>query len=111
MEPASRDPNRRVVAVPMPLTWLYVGSWTSLATTSAHDGERNALGGGKHLLRGTAGTLVASSDPEHLIVAAGCQDLIIIHTPTATLVCRAADAESVKDLQRQVAEKFGAGYV
>ena len=111
MEPASRDAKRRVAAVPMPLTWLDVGSWPSFATTCTHDEAGNALGGGKHLLRGTAGSLVASSDPEHLIVAAGCQDLIIIHTPSATLVCRASDAEAVKDLQRQVGEKFGSDYV
>ncbi len=111
MEPASRDPRRRVAAVPMPLSWLDVGSWPSFAATRAHDADGNALGGGLHLLRGTANTLAASSDPGHLIVTAGCRDLIIIHTPEATLVCNAADAEAVKDLQRQVAERFGAKYV
>jgi mannose-1-phosphate guanylyltransferase len=111
MEPASRDPRRRVAAVPMPLTWLDVGSWPSFAATCTRDTAGNALGGGKHLLRECAGTLAASSDPEHLIVAAGCRDLIIIHTPEATLVCRATDAEAVKELQRQVAERFGNRYV
>lgn len=111
MEPASRDPRRRVAAVPMPLTWLDVGSWPSFAATCAHDADGNALGGGLHLLRGTADTLVASGDPKHLIVASGCRGLIIIHTPEATLVCNAADAEAVKELQKQVAERFGAKYV
>ena len=55
----------------------------------------------------SARTLVASSDPNHLIVAAGCEDLIVIHTPEATLVCRAADAEGIKEIHRQVGERFG----
>ena len=55
--------------------------------------------------------LVASSDPKHLIVTVGCQNLMVVHTPEATLVCPADQAESVKEVQRLVAEKFGSGYV
>ena len=57
------------------------------------------------------GTLVASSDPEHLIATIGCEDLIIVHTPDATLVCRADRAEAIKELHRLVAERFGDEYL
>ena len=46
----------------------------------------------------TRGTLAASSDPEHLIAAIGCEDLMIVHTPDATLVCRADRADAIKEL-------------
>jgi hypothetical protein len=36
---------------------------------------------------------------------------VIVHTPTATLVCRKDRAEDVKKLQALAAEKFGADYV
>ena len=50
---------------------------------------------------------MASSDPQHLIATLGCEDLIIVHTPEATLVCRADQAENIKEVHRLVGEKFG----
>jgi mannose-1-phosphate guanylyltransferase len=107
MEPASRDSQVRVAAVPMPLKWLDVGSWPMFAETCRQDGQGNALGADRTLLLETRGTLVASSDPKHLIATIGCDDLIIIHTPDATLVCRKDKAEAIKELHKQVGEKFG----
>ena len=107
MEPASRDPLVKVLAVPMPLKWVDVGSWNAFADTCPRDEHQNALGTPKHLLHRTRRTLVASSDPNHLIATLGCEDLIIIHTPDATLVCRADDAEGIKELHKLVGEKYG----
>lgn len=111
MEPASRDPVVKVLAVPMPLKWVDVGSWNAFAETCPRDAQGNALGAARHLLHRTTGTLVASSDPQHLIATLGCDDLIVVHTPDATLVCRARDAEGIKELHKLVGEKFGAGLV
>jgi len=110
MEPASRDPLVRVAAVPMPLRWLDVGSWPMFGETCAHDSQGNAIGDGRVLALDTRGTLIASSDPRHLIAAIGCDDLIIIHTPDATLVCRKDHAESIRELHRLVGEKFGSQF-
>jgi len=110
MEPASRDREVRVAAVPMPLTWLDVGSWPAFARTCGTDEHGNALAAEKHLLMNTRGTLVASNDPDHLIATIGCEDLIIIHTPHATLVCKAEHAEEIKKLHGEVGERFGERY-
>jgi len=107
MEPASRDPEVCVAAVPMPLSWLDVGSWPMFAETCPHDAQGNAVGAGRSLLLETKGTLVASNDPKHLIATIGCEDLLIIHTPEATLVCRKDCAESIKELHKKVGEQFG----
>jgi len=107
MEPASRDTTVSVAAIPMPLQWLDIGSWSAFAETCPHDAQGNALGAEKHLLHKTARTLVASSDPRHLIATIGCEDMIVIHTPEATLVCRADQAESIKELHRLVGERYG----
>jgi mannose-1-phosphate guanylyltransferase len=107
MEPASRDPLVKVLAVPMPLKWVDVGSWNAFAETCPHDENGNALGAARHLLHQTKRTLMASSDPKHLIATLGCEDLIIVHTPDATLVCRASHAENVKELHKLVGQKFG----
>ena len=58
MEPASRDPKVRVIAVPMPLKWLDVDSWPFFAQTCPRDADGNAIAA-RHLLRRTKNTLVA----------------------------------------------------
>lgn len=111
MEPASRDTSVKVAAVPMPLRWLDVGSWPSFAETCPKDADNNATGGGKSLLLRSSNMAVASNDPNHLVVTVGCKNLIVIHTPEATLICPADQAEAIKEVQKLVAEKFGANYV
>ena len=107
MEPASHDPAVTVAAIPMPLAWLDVGSWPSFAETCPHDEQGNALAAKRTLLLDTHGTLAASNDPGHLIATIGCENLIIVHTPDATLVCRADCADAIKELHAQVASRFG----
>ena len=94
----------------MRLRWLDVGSWPAFAETCPHDADGNALAAQRRLLHETRDCLVASSDPEHLIATIGCRDLVVIHTPNATLVCRADMAEKIKDVQKQVETEFGPRY-
>ncbi|MEN6405157.1 MAG: mannose-1-phosphate guanylyltransferase [Thermoguttaceae bacterium] len=107
MEPASRDASVAVAALSMPLRWRDVGSWPSLAETCPHDEHGNAKAASRTLLVDTRGTLVASSDPNHLIATLGCDDLIVVHTPDATLVCRRDCADAIKELHKKIAADHG----
>ncbi len=117
MEPATReyrvpgDPQFRVAAVPMPLEWLDIGSWPMFAETCPRDERGNALAAQRHVLVDSQRTLVASSDPQHLIATIGCEDMLIIHTPDATLVCRADRAEEIKKVYGLVGKRFGEEYL
>ena len=111
MEPASRDPAFEVAAIPMPLDWLDIGSWPMFATTCEHDEQDNAVAAERPILVDTARSLVVSSDPKHVIAAIGCDDLLIVHTPDATLVCRADRAEDIKKVHAIVGQRFGAEYL
>ena len=106
MEPASQDASLEVLAVPMPLSWLDVGSWPAFASTCRKDGNGNALAAGHHVLLDSRNTLVASDDPEHLVATIGVEDLVIVHTADATLVCRAGRAESIKELHDTIRQQF-----
>lgn len=100
MEPASRDQNVSVCTVLMDLDWLDVGSWPSYGETLKPDARGNRLGGvlspdHAHLLD-CQNTLAVSSDPNHTIALLGCNDLIVVHTPDATLVMPRDFAEQLK---------------
>ncbi|MFW6039403.1 MAG: mannose-1-phosphate guanylyltransferase [bacterium] len=110
MEPATGeqagDGEVEVVAVPLAVRWLDVGSWPSFAQTRASDEAGNCAAGCHTLMLDTRNTLAASSHDGHLIAAIGVEDLIVIHTPRATLVCRADQAERIKELHKQLGEDW-----
>ena len=109
MEPASADADFTVAAVPMPLNWLDVGSWPSFGDTLTPDDAGHRASGGKALHLNSTNVLTVNDQPGHLITTIGCDDLIVIHTKNATLVCRADQAEAIKKLHGLVGEQAGAG--
>jgi mannose-1-phosphate guanylyltransferase len=91
-----------VATVAMPVKWLDVGSWPAFAETLPADANGNRAATAKTQHLASHNLLAVSEDPKHLIATINCQDLIIIHTPNATLVCPAADAERIKQLVADV---------
>jgi mannose-1-phosphate guanylyltransferase len=61
------------------------------------------------LLRATNNILISEDD--HLVAAFGVDDLVIVHSADATLVCRRHDAERLKDLVAAIREQHGERYV
>jgi len=87
---------REVVVVEAPFQWDDVGSWLSLARLRGTDTEGNTIVG-RHLGIQTRDTIVQGSD-DHLIVTVGLSDLLVVHTPHATLVANKQDEESVRQV-------------
>jgi mannose-1-phosphate guanylyltransferase len=106
MEPASLDPAFTVAALPLSARWLDVGSWPAYGDALGRDDDGNAVGAERAVLHASRGNVVASSDPDHLVALVGCEGLVVVHTPTATLVMPAADAQRVKELHAEVARCF-----
>jgi mannose-1-phosphate guanylyltransferase len=111
MEKASRDPMVKVAAVPMALSWKDIGSWAAFAETCPEDKAGNRFAAEKHLLLESKGTLVVSSDAQHLVAALGCEDLVIVHTHNATLVCRKDKTDDLRELYIRASAIFGPEYV
>lgn len=111
MEPASRDPVMQVATVPMRLQWVDIGSWPAFASTCSHDERGNAIATERNVMLDCRDTLVVSNDPRHLVAAVGCDNLLIVHTPDATLVCRADSAEDIKKVHAIVRDHYGSQYL
>ncbi len=97
MEPASADPAYSICVVPLPISWLDIGSWPAFAGTLEPDAAGNRTNARAVHIDSRAVTCV-SDDPSHVIATIGCEGLVIVRTRDATLVCPAALAERVKEM-------------
>ena len=104
MEPASTSPDFVVAAVPLAARWLDVGSWPAYGTAVGADPAGNAVAA-RALVADSRDCTVASSDPDHLVALIGCEGLVVVHTPGATLVVPRDQAQRVKELHALVAEQ------
>lgn len=93
--------SRHVWVVPADFSWDDVGSWNSLGFLHGTDTSGNVVLG-SHLGLDTAGSIVVG-EADHLVATAGVKDLIIVHTPDATLVCHKTQAQAVRKIVAQLA--------
>ena len=80
-----------------------IGTWANLSSALCpKDAEGNIIQG---LSKGidTYDSIIFSQD-QHLIATLGLRDLIVVHTPDATLVCKKDKAQDIKKLT-QILEK------
>ena len=100
----------RVLVVEMACQWTDVGSWTALEAVLDTDDEGNVVAAPRVVNLGSHGTIVVSQD-DHLIATIGLDDLIVVRSPEATLICSKRDAQRLKELVANLREKYGEQYL
>ena len=90
---------KHVFVVEADYSWDDVGTWVSVAHHHPTDSKGNTIIG-PHLGIDTDHCIILS-DKDHLVATIGVDDLVIIHTPDATLV---ADRDRAADVKKLVAE-------
>jgi len=94
-----------VAVVEAPFDWDDVGSWRSLERLRPVDTDGNTLDAPKCLALDTRGSIVRTTEPDHVVVTVGVEDLIVIATPDATLVASKHDEEAVRKITKLLAER------
>jgi mannose-1-phosphate guanylyltransferase len=79
-----------------------LGGWQSLARIVGQNESENAIVG-KHLGLNTSGAIVRTSD-DHLVVTLGLKDVIVVHTPNATLVADKHSEEQIRQVVKKLEE-------
>ncbi len=97
---AVMEKARDVAVVEATFDWDDVGSWTALERHHARDKAGNTLLG-KTLMLDSEDCIV-SGDADHLVAAVGLEDVIIVHTKDATLVCPKDRANDVKAIVQEL---------
>ena len=85
-----------VVVIEAPFQWDDVGSWLSLARLNGADLEGNTVDG-PFCGVDTQGCIIRTTN-DHLVATLGLRNLIIVHTPDATLVADAAQSERIREV-------------
>ena len=80
------------------LGWNDVGSWDSLFDVLKPDEFGNVLINTKHIGFETSHSLICSTNRDRLIVTLGMENVIIVDSGDAVLICPRGDSQKVKEL-------------
>ncbi len=99
----------RVLVVEMDCKWVDLGSWTALEAITEPDADGNVIAAPRTVTKDAHNNVLVSED-DHLIAAFGVEDLVVVHAPDATLICRKQNAQALKELVGNVGERYGRDY-
>jgi len=103
------EKSDRVETIPATFEWDDVGSWLAVDRLNPRDAKGNIVRG-RHIGIDTHQCIVMGSD-HHVIATVGLEDLIIVCTPDATLICPKSRAEEVKKIVEGLAASGGEAYL
>ena len=100
---------RDVAVIPAEFGWNDIGSWATLLDILEGDEQGNVTRHAQHLGVDTRNTLVFGS--ERLVATIGLQEMIIIDTDDAILVCPKDRAQDVKKIVDELKQQGRAEYL
>jgi mannose-1-phosphate guanylyltransferase len=100
---------KNVAVIEAPFDWDDLGSWRSLARLAGSDRFDNTVVG-RHLGLNTSGSIVRTDDG-HLVVTVGLKDMLVVHTPEATLVANKHDEEAIREIVKQLEARGWSEYL
>jgi mannose-1-phosphate guanylyltransferase len=94
------EKSDNVVVLPASFDWDDVGAWPAVAKHHHQDAYGN-VARGRIVIEQGKGNILFSQD-DHLLAVVGADNLIVVHTPDATLVCPKERAPEIKALLKRV---------
>lgn len=93
-----------VIVIEAPFAWDDLGGWSAVARQRGVDAAGNTVVG-RHLGIESVRTIVHAVG-DHLVVTMGLEDMLVVHTPDATLVADRSREEAVRQVVAEL-EKRG----
>ncbi|MGH3716272.1 MAG: sugar phosphate nucleotidyltransferase [Micromonosporaceae bacterium] len=98
MEPAAADGH--VLAVPADMGWTDIGDWSTLGHVTANDAANSLLGDPGLITTSDSTECVIAAHSRRPVIVHGLQDVIVIDTTDALLICHRNQAQHVGRLAR-----------
>jgi mannose-1-phosphate guanylyltransferase len=98
-----------VAVIEAPFEWDDLGGWQALARQAGADADGNTIAA-RHIGLNTRASIIRGDD-DHLIVTLGVTDLIVVHTPSATLVASKHDEEHIRKIVKELEDRGWSEYL
>lgn len=97
--------TRAVILPAAGMGWNDIGSWEALFDVLPKDAKGNIKIDAQHIGLDTTESLLCSENPGRLVVTIGLENMIIVDTADALLICPRNDAQRVRELVNILKEK------
>jgi len=104
---ALMESSKRVAVVPADMGWTDIGSWSAVSQLTTADEQGNACTSEAVFIKST-NTYVHGDG--RVVATVGTNNLIIVDTPDALLVCDAAQVQDVRDVVSQLKARHHPAY-
>jgi mannose-1-phosphate guanylyltransferase len=104
---AVMEKAENVSAIKLDCRWLDMGSFPALADIISPDENNNTVISEMNELLDCKNNIIVTEDAGHLIAAIGLEDMVVAHSPDATLVCRIDQADRLKELLELLQQHAG----
>ena len=107
---AVMEKAKEVRAIKLDCRWLDMGAFTALADFVDSDENGNIVVAGQSQLLDCKDNIIVSEDHGHMFAAIGLVNIVVAHSPDATLICPVDQTERLKELleliEKNAGEKF-----
>ncbi len=97
----------RVYAIKLDCRWLDMGSFAALADIISSDKDNNIVVAGTSELLDCKNSIIVTEEKGHLIAAIGLENMVVAHSPDATLVCYIDQTQRLKELLELIKQHAG----
>lgn len=101
----------KVRAIKLDCKWLDMGSFAALADIIISDSSNNIVVAGTSQILDCKNSIIVTEDARHLIAAVGLDNIVVAHSPDATLVCHIGQMEKIKQLLEMIEKSKGEKYL
>jgi len=107
---AVMEKAKEVRAIKLDCRWLDMGAFRALADFVDSDANGNIVIAGQSQLLDCKDNIIVTEDEGHLFAAIGLENIVVAHSPDATLICPVGQTERLKELleliEKNTGEKF-----
>ena len=108
---AVMEKAERVNAIELSCRWLDMGSFAALADIISSDQNKNVVVAGRSELLDCKNSIVVTEDKGHLIACIGLENMVVAHSPDATLVCHIDQTQRLKELVELIKQHGGGKFL
>jgi len=101
----------KVYAIRLDCRWLDIGSFAALADIISSDKNNNIVVAEASELFDCKNSIVVTEDNGHLIAGIGLENMVVAHSPDATLVCHIDQTQKLKELLELIKQHGGEQYL